>query len=72
VKYFKSQPPIVNAKARSSVEILMMSKRDKVATINIVQAQVEELYFIFNLKYRCAALLGGIPHEFPTKSQCST
>jgi hypothetical protein len=30
----------------------MKSKRDEVAIINIVQAQVEELYFIFNLEYR--------------------
>jgi hypothetical protein len=30
----------------------MKSKRDEVATINIVQAQVEELYFIFYLEYR--------------------
>jgi hypothetical protein len=29
----------------------MKSKRDEVARINIVQAQVEELYFIFNLEY---------------------
>jgi hypothetical protein len=52
VKYSKSQFPRVNAKARSSVAILMKSKRDEVATFNIVQAQVEELYFIFNLEYR--------------------
>jgi hypothetical protein len=31
---------------------LMKSKKDGVARINIVQAQVEELYFIFNLEYR--------------------
>jgi hypothetical protein len=30
----------------------MKSKGDKVATINIVQAQVKELYFIFNPEYR--------------------
>jgi hypothetical protein len=30
----------------------MTSKRNKVERINIVQAQVEELYFIFNLEYR--------------------
>jgi hypothetical protein len=30
----------------------MKLKRDEVAIINIVQAQVEELYFIFNLEYR--------------------
>jgi hypothetical protein len=44
--------PRVNVKARSSVAILMKSKRDEVTTINIVQAQVEKLYFIFNLEYR--------------------
>jgi hypothetical protein len=47
-----SQPLRVNGKARSSVEILMKSKKDEVAIMNIVQAQVEELYFIFNLEYR--------------------
>jgi hypothetical protein len=30
----------------------MKSKRNEVARINIVQAQVEEVYFIFNLEYR--------------------
>jgi hypothetical protein len=30
----------------------MKSKKDEVARINIVQAQVQELYFIFNLEYR--------------------
>jgi hypothetical protein len=30
----------------------MKSKGDEVARINIMQAQVEELYFIFNLEYR--------------------
>jgi hypothetical protein len=34
------------------VATLMKSKRDKIARINIVQAQVEELYFIFNIEYR--------------------
>jgi hypothetical protein len=52
VKYSKSQALRVNAKARSSVSTLMKSMRNKVTRINIVQAQVEELYFIFNLEYR--------------------
>jgi hypothetical protein len=30
----------------------MKSKGDEVIIVNIVQAQVEELYFIFNLEYR--------------------
>jgi hypothetical protein len=34
------------------VATIMTSKRNKVERINIVQAQVEELYFIFNLEYR--------------------
>jgi hypothetical protein len=42
----------VNDKARSIVATLMKSKRDEVARINIVQAQVQELYFMFNLEYR--------------------
>jgi hypothetical protein len=54
------------------VAILKESKRSEVATINIVQTQVEEMYFIFNLEYRYVALLRGIPYELPTKSQCLT
>jgi hypothetical protein len=48
----------------------MKSKRDEVTTINIMQAQVEELYFIFSLEYMCAALSRAIPHGLPIKSQC--
>jgi hypothetical protein len=49
----------------------MKSKRDEVATINIVLDQVKEIYFIFNLKYMHAALSRGIPYGLPTNSQCS-
>jgi hypothetical protein len=34
------------------MKILVKSKRYEVTINNIVQAQVEELYLIFNLKYR--------------------
>jgi hypothetical protein len=50
----------------------MKSKSNEVAAINIVQAQVEEMYFMFNLECRHAALSRGIQHGLPTKSQCST
>jgi hypothetical protein len=33
-----------------------------------VQAQVEEIYFIFNLEYRYVALSRGILHRMSTKS----
>jgi hypothetical protein len=33
-----------------------------------VQAQVEEMYFIFNLEYMYAALSGGMLHRLSTKS----
>jgi hypothetical protein len=33
-----------------------------------VQAQVEEIYFIFNLEYRYATLLRGMLHRLSTKS----
>jgi hypothetical protein len=33
-----------------------------------VQAQVEEIYFIFNLEYRYAALSRGMLHKLSTKS----
>jgi hypothetical protein len=52
VKYSKSQPQRVNAKARSNVATHMKSKRDEVARFNIMQAQDEEVVFIFNLEYR--------------------
>jgi hypothetical protein len=47
-------------------------KRNEVARINIMQAQVEEKYFIFNLEYKNAALSKLISHGLPIKSQCST
>jgi hypothetical protein len=50
----------------------MKSKRNEVARFNIVQARVEEKFFIFNLECRNAALSKGISHRLPTKSQCST
>jgi hypothetical protein len=50
----------------------MKSERDEVTTINIVQAQVEELCFICNLEYMDAALSRGMPHVLPTKYQCLT
>jgi hypothetical protein len=51
LKNHKSQPLRVNGKTGSHVAILKESKRSEVATINIVQTQVEEMYFIFNLEY---------------------
>jgi hypothetical protein len=50
MKFSKSQSQRVNAKVRSNVATLMKSKRNKVARINMVQAQVEEVVFIFNLE----------------------
>jgi hypothetical protein len=61
----------VNTKARSNVATLKKSKRNEVARINIVEDQVEEMYFIFYLEYRNVALLRGISHGLPTKSQYS-
>jgi hypothetical protein len=52
VKYSKSQPQRVDAEARSNVTTLIKSKRNNVARINMVQAQVEDVVFIFNLEYR--------------------
>jgi hypothetical protein len=50
VKFAKSQPRRVNVKAKSNVTTLMKSKRNKMARITMVQAQVEVI-FIFNLEY---------------------
>jgi hypothetical protein len=52
VKFSKSQSWRVNTKVRSNVTTLIKSKRNKMARINMVQAQVEEVIFIFNLEYR--------------------
>jgi hypothetical protein len=71
LKYPKSQSLRVNTKARSSVPTPIKLKRDEVATINIVLASVEEMYFIVNLEYRHDALSRGIPYGLPIKSQCS-
>jgi hypothetical protein len=51
VEYSKSQTLKSHVKARSNVATLMKSKRNEVARFNIVQAQVEEVVFIFNLEY---------------------
>jgi hypothetical protein len=50
------------------VATLIKSKRNKLATITIVQAQVEEMYFIFNLECRHVVLSRGILHGLLTKS----
>jgi hypothetical protein len=50
------------------VETLLNSKE---IIINVMQAQVEEIYFIFNLKYRHTTLSRGILHGLPAKSQYS-
>jgi hypothetical protein len=44
------------------------SKRNEVAIINIVQAQVEEIYFIFNFECRYITLSRGILYRLPIKS----
>jgi hypothetical protein len=62
----------ISIEARSNVAILIKSKRNEVARINLVQAQVEEKYFIFYLEYRNTAISRGIPQELPIKSQYST
>jgi hypothetical protein len=38
---------------------LIKSKRDKVTRFNIMQAQDEEVVFMFNLKYRLLLYQGG-------------
>jgi hypothetical protein len=57
----------ISIEARSNVAILIKSKRNEVARINLVQAQVEEKYFIFNLKYRNVTLLRGMSHGLSIK-----
>jgi hypothetical protein len=50
----------------------LSQKGNEVARINLVKAQVELKYFIFNIEYRNVTLSRGISHGLPTKSQCST
>jgi hypothetical protein len=57
LKNHKPQSLRVNDKARSHVAILNKSKKSEVTTINIVQAQVEEMYFIFNIECRHGLLI---------------
>jgi hypothetical protein len=72
LKYPKSQPLRVKAKARAHVTTLIKTKRNEETTIYIVQAQIKEMYSIFNLEYRHATLSRGMLHMLPTKSQCIT
>jgi hypothetical protein len=44
------------------VATLIKSKKNKVVRINIMQAQVEEMYFMFYLEHRNVALSRVIPH----------
>jgi hypothetical protein len=73
MKYSKSQPLRVNVRARSIVATLMKSKRDEVTRINIVQAQIEELYFIFNLEYKLPLYQEGyhMDYQQSLNAQCS-
>jgi hypothetical protein len=50
---------------------LIKSKKNEVVRINIVQAQIEEMYSMFYLEHRNDALSRGILHELPINSQCS-
>jgi hypothetical protein len=72
LEYSKSQPLRANAEARLNVATFIKSKRNEVTTINLVQAQDEEMYFIINLEYRYVALSREIPYGLPKKSQCLT
>jgi hypothetical protein len=45
LKYLKSQHLWVDAQARKNVATLMKAKRNKVTTLIIMQAQVEEIRF---------------------------
>jgi hypothetical protein len=72
VKYSKSQCRRVNAEVRSNVATLPKLKRNEVARINLVQDQVKEKYFIFNLEYMNTTLSSGISYGLSIKSQCST
>jgi hypothetical protein len=51
VEYSKSQPLKSQCQSKINVATLMKSKRDEVIRFNIMQAQDEEVVFIFNLEY---------------------
>jgi hypothetical protein len=48
------------------MKTLMKSKTNEVTTIIILQAQVEAIYFLFNLEFRYAALSRGMLHGLLT------
>jgi hypothetical protein len=68
IKYSKSQPLKIQCQSKISCGNPHKVKRNKVTRFNIVQAQVEEKYFIFNLEYMNVVLSRGISHGLPTKS----
>jgi hypothetical protein len=68
MKCSKSQPLKSQCQSKINCGNPHKVKRNEMARFNIVQAQVEEKYFLFNLEYKNAALSRGIPHGLPTKS----
>jgi hypothetical protein len=46
----------------------MKSKRDEVPTIILCKAQVEKMYFTFNLEYKYVALSRGMLHRLSSNS----
>jgi hypothetical protein len=71
VKYTKSQPLKSQCQSKIKCSNPHKVKGNEVVRINIVQTQVEKMYFIFNLEYRNVALSREITHGLPTKSQWS-
>jgi hypothetical protein len=68
LKYHKSQPPKSQCQSKIKCANSHEVKKRWSDTNHIVQAQVEEMYFIFNLEYMYAALSREMAHRLSTKS----
>jgi hypothetical protein len=70
-KYSKSQPLKSQCQSKIKYGNPHKVKRNEVARINLVQAQVEEKYFIFNVEYRLPLYQEGYHMDFQ-QTQCLT
>jgi hypothetical protein len=68
LKYPRSQPPKSQYQNKIKCDNPHEVKKTESDNNYLVQAQVEEMYFIFNLEYRYAALSREMLHRLSTKS----
>jgi hypothetical protein len=68
LKYSKSQPPKSQWQNKIKCDNPHEVKKRWNSNNHLVQAQVEEIYFIFNLEYKYATLSRGMLYRLSTKS----